>query len=282
MNEPDELCLPESWVRSTLIVLLAATLISLAFGIWALAPYLGDEHRRIPPWLWVPMWLGDLSAFFWFVAAIVRRRQTSRTPLAASTDEEARRRRRRAFLVSMGFAMAADFGHTAYAQWRESRDFATADVVAAEAVAVDLHRGGDGIRYYVTVRFRDRANLVHQETIRVQGWRIETLPKISRNALEAGLAAFPVRVSYDADLPSRCWLTDVGWDDGDRIYMFSYLVLLFQALGIGFFAALLREQHLRQRDPWWECLQGPLPLMITGFAFLFLGCLELHASNLGR
>jgi hypothetical protein len=153
-------------------------------------------------------------------------------------------------------------------------------VVPAAATAVRMRRGTDTTRYYVTARFRDRANQLHEETIRVQGSETGGLPRAARDALAAGLVPFPVSVSYKDGNASRCWLTDVGWNDGDRIYVMSYLVLLFQAFGVACFAAFLREQHLRQKDPWWEALQRPLPLMITGLVCLLMGLAELGAGNL--
>jgi hypothetical protein len=95
------------------------------------------------------------------------------------------------------------------------------------------------------------------------------LPINTQKALAAGQVAFPVRVSFDPSLTARCWLTDVGYDDGDRIYVFSYLVLLFQFYAMIAFVALLHAQHSVGRDPWWESLYRPLPLIVTAFCLAF-------------
>jgi hypothetical protein len=269
---------PTLYSRATLVVIFAATLLALAFGFWVFRPYLINEHRRISPWLWIPMWLGDLTALFWFVAAIVRPRRSIADCMR--TRAETRRRRLRAFVLTMGLALAADFAHTAYAHWKEASDFASATVVPGVATAVRTRAGTDTTRYFVTVRFRDSANQVHEETIRVQSSSTAGLPGAARDALGAGRVPFPISVSYEEGRASRCWLTDAGWDDGDRIYLMSYLVLLFQAIGVACFAVFLREQYGRDIDPWWDALERPLPLIITGAFCILFGLAELVAGNL--
>src|SRR4051812_14744236 len=93
---------PVARVRAIMLALFVVTVAALAFGGWVFAPFLRDEHRRLSPWLWLPMWLGELTALFWFVAAVVR---PGLPPRATSAG---RVRRRRAFLVSTCLALAAD------------------------------------------------------------------------------------------------------------------------------------------------------------------------------
>jgi hypothetical protein len=254
--------------RKTLLWLFIATVICLAIGISAFWPYLLEEHRRLRPWQWIPLWLGDLTALFWFISAIVSPPTDPRSFGDAGWTAEDRRHRRRKFLVTMGCAIAIDFSHTAYALWREAIDFARAQVVTGEVVANQIWQGTDCTRYYVQVRFRDRNNLVHEEEIRVEGVHIGGLPANQQQALVSGRVPFSARVSFDPDLTSRCWLADVGYDDGDRIYVFSYLVLVFQLYASVAFFYLLYCQHRSGRDPWWESLYRPLPLIVTALCFV--------------
>jgi hypothetical protein len=186
------------WYRARLVGLFATTLLALAFGFWVFRPYLIAEHRRISPWQWVPMWLGDLTALFWFVIAIVRPHRSSRGCSGMTTEAGIRRRRLRAFVLSMVFAIAVDLFHTAYAHWKEASDFASASVVPGVATAVLTRRGTDTIRYYVTARFLDSANQVHAETIRVQNSSAASLPGAARDPLVAGRAPFPVKAELVA------------------------------------------------------------------------------------
>lgn len=265
--------------RATLLWMFVGTLAGLAVGIFAFWPYLVEEHRRLRPWQWIPMWLGDLSALFWFLTALVSPSPPPQLRSGRRTDAE-RRHHRRAFLVSMAVAVAIDFTHTAHLHWQESRDFATADVVQGEVTSVRIREGTDTTRYRVRVRFSDRANRVHEEPIRVQRGDLHGLPMNTRKALVSGRVPFPVRVSFDPSLPPRCWLTDVGYDDGDRVYAFSYVVLMVQAGGIALFGFLLHEQHRKGNDPRWEGFLRPLPLMITAAFFLIFGPLEALVGNL--
>jgi hypothetical protein len=253
--------------RAALLCAFVATLVCLALGVRAFWPYLVEEHRRLSPWQWIPLWIGDFAALFWFISAIVSPRIPLRSAEDLRQDTQDRKRRRRAFLVSMGAAIAIDVTHTAYAHWREAADFAAAEVVTGEVVANQTWRARDTDRFYIKVRFRDRMNLVHQEEIRVEKVRTGGLPINAQNALTAGQVAFPVRVSFDPGLPARCWLTDVGYDDGDRIFVFSYLVLMFQLIGMAAFSVGLYFQHRLGRDPWWESLYRPLPLIVTALVF---------------
>jgi hypothetical protein len=254
--------------RAAFVYICAGTLICLAAGICAWWPYLIEEHRRLSPWQWIPLWIGDLAAFFWFVSAIISPRIPTRSGARDRGDTPDRKRRRKAFLFSMGAAIAIDLTHSAYAHWREAVDFASAEVVTGDVVANQVWKARDTDRFYLQVRFRDRLNVAHEEEIRVEKVHIGGLPVNAQTALIAGQVAFPVRISFDPSLEARCWLTDVGYDDGDRISLFSYLVLLFQFLGMALFVALLSEQHRLGRDPWWESLYRPLPLIVTAVCFV--------------
>ncbi len=249
--------------RVVLVCVFVATLVGLTIGVRIFWPYLVEEHRRISPWQWIPLWTGDLAAFFWFISAIVSPRIPSATAEHDRGDTENRKRRRRVFLVTMGMAIAIDLAHTAYAHWREVADFAAAEVVTGEVVANQVWEATDTTRYYVTVRFRDAMNRVHQEDVRVEKVHIGGLPMNIQAALTAGGVGFPIRVSYDPGLTVRSWLTDVGYDDGDRIYLLSYLVLLYQVMATLLFLVLLHACHQSGRDPWWESLYRPLPLIVT-------------------
>ncbi len=256
-----------------------ATVAGLVFGIWGDWPYLVEEHRRLMVWQWLPMWLGDLSALFWFVSAIVSRSASAQHLDGSRTDSE-RYQRRRAFLISMAAAIAIDFSHTAHLHWQEYSDFKKADVTNGEVTVVQIYEGNDTTRYYVRVRFRDRANGFHEEEVRVQKGNAQGLPANAHMALAIGQVPIPVRVSFDPDLPARCWLTDAGYDDGDRIYVLSYAVLMFQIMAIFSFAVMLREYHRQGKDPWWEEFQCPLPLMCTSACFFVFGLIEWLGGNL--
>ncbi|WP_165223085.1 hypothetical protein [Aquisphaera insulae] len=256
-----------------------ATIAGLIFGIWGDWPYLVEEHRRLRVWQWLPMWLGDLSALFWFISAIVSPSNPSRYGGEAGTNSE-RYQRRRAFLVSMTLAIAMDFAHTAHLHWQEYADFKSAEVAKGEVTSVQIYEGHDTTRYYVRVRFRDKANRINGEEVRVQRHNAEGLPANARAALANGQVPIPVRVSFDPGLPSRCWLTDAGYQDGDRVYLMSYLVLCCQIMSMCLFAVLLRESHRRGEDPWWEVFQRPLPLMVTSACMFVFGLIEWIGGNL--
>jgi hypothetical protein len=254
--------------RIALLCVFAATLLCLLIGIRAHWPYFVEEHRRLSPWQWIPFWLGDVSALFWFISAMVSPQTLVRSTNGGRDVSKARQRRRRKFLISMGAAIAIDFSHTAYLHWHEAADFSRAEVVAGEVVANQVWEGRDCTRYYVQVRFRDRMNRVHKEEVRVQRGNIGGLPANAQKALTSGRVPFSVRVSFDSDLPARCWLTDMGYYDGDRIYLFSYVVLIFQIYGTLAFFGLISLQHRSGYDPWWESLYRPLPLVITAFVLV--------------
>jgi hypothetical protein len=64
---------PPSVMRARLVlgIILVAMTAALAYGVEPLWPYLLDEHRRIRPWQWLFLWMGDLAPLVWFVAFIV-------------------------------------------------------------------------------------------------------------------------------------------------------------------------------------------------------------------
>jgi hypothetical protein len=266
-------------IRAVLPWAFMVTIAGLVFGICGDWPYLVEEHRRLKVWQWLPMWLGDLSALFWFISAIVSPSESPRYRGGSGMDS-GRYRRRRAFLVSMAAAIAIDFTHTAHLHWQEYSDFTKADVTKGKVTNVQVYEGNDTTRYYVRVRFRDRANGIHEEEVRVQKKNSQRLPANARMALAIGQVPISVRVSFDPSLPSRCWLTDAGYDDGDRVYVMSYLVLWFQIIAMFNSAAFLREYHRRGEDPWWEVFQRPLPLMVTSACFFAFGLIEWLGGNL--
>ena len=77
-----------------------------------------------------------------------------------------------------------------------------------------------------------------------------------------------------------CWLTDAGYDDGDRIYLMSYLVLMSQVIAVFNFAVWLRESHRQGKGPWWGVFQRPLPLMVTSACLFAFGLIEWLGGNL--
>jgi hypothetical protein len=273
---------PLSVTRSRIVraIIFLATLGALIYGLQPLWPYLVDEHRRIEPWQWAFLWMGDLAALCWFVAFIVSPPSSFFSGLHVCEVSEAPQPGVRTFLLSMAAAIAIDAGHSAFLHHEDVHSFATAQIAPGEVVGVRPIRGADGCRYYVRVRFRDAGNLVREENIRVQEILARQIPAADRRALVAGRVPFPLRVSFDSGWPARCWLTDAGPLDGDRIYVMSYLVLLFQVGGTLFVAAIAHAYRLSGQTTWWESLQRPLPFMITSFAFFFVGIIERSSGNL--
>jgi hypothetical protein len=260
-----------SWGLGVLAVL---TLGGLALGLWCFHPYFEQEHRRMEPWKTVLIWTGDAVALGWFLRFVTGHFVQGR-PLRSRSWADFKHEKE--YLVALGsllFAIGTDLAITLYLMQEDRAAFANAEVVVGQADSVKSHFHPETNHYELHVRYNDRHGGQHGGRFLVEERRDKgfpaAVPKQTVEALWDGRVPFAVRISYDPAWPDRAWLTDFGWDDGNRIHYFSLIVLVIQVAGLLLFAeALAIVAYSSGRVPWWFDLYKACPFLVE-VAFIAL------------
>jgi hypothetical protein len=100
---------------------------------------------------------------------------------------------------------------------------------------------------FLHCRFQDTKGLWQDGWLQVG---IEDQPAALRQAIEAEQFPIPVRIIYDPNWPSRCWLVGYNNEEDNRIHYMSFCFLFFQGLTL----------PLVMRGPYWTTSAGAIPL----------------------
>jgi hypothetical protein len=264
-------------VRRTLAALVGLAGLGLAVGLWAFLPYLEREHRRLEPWKSFLVWVGDLTAFLWFVRFTVRH-FLLRKPFPSRAGPLGAEWLFAWF--SLLLALGWDLGVTLSVRHDERAGYQRAEVAAGQVVSLAVKEYPTAVWYHLECEYADRAGVRHAAHFTVlearpEGFRPD-VPGAVKQALRARQVPFPLPVAYDPRWPARSWVAGSGWDDGHRLHHLSLLILLYQAMSLPLFALLLCA-NVRPGGayPWWYDLHQAFPFLVEAAVFLLFGAAEL-------
>lgn len=253
-----------------------AVIVILAVGLWAEMPYLIVEHRRLEPWKIFELWCADILALFWFARfAIVHAIQGE--PLVGLPLEEGRKQLR-VVTIAGAAAVLLDLIFTFSLMYDERERYSQADVTEAQILAIHEVKRPAETWYEVDCRFQLAAGAFQDAHLRVEANKHQfspTLPFETAQVLRSqGQAGNQIRIRYDRQFPARAWADGAGWDDGQKIYWFSLLTLLFQAILTGVFLLQLRKHSAGGFLPWWWDIYKALPLFVAAFWMCAMGLID--------
>jgi hypothetical protein len=254
----------------------AAAVVVLVAGLWLKLPYLTEECGRLEPWKIVELWCADILALWWFIRFAVVHAIWGE-PLTAVPFEN-RRHQIRAVAITGVAALLLDLGFTFYLMYDEQARYARGMVTEGQALDVQVHTRELEDWYEVDCRFTNAAGAAYVVHVRVEakGHNFPTgLPAETSEMLTAkSPQGTPLRVRYDPQFPARAWADGAGWDDGNRIYWFSVLTLMFQAIVTALFLSLLAKFSLGAALPWWWDIYKVLPLCVGAFWLFVMGLID--------
>jgi hypothetical protein len=270
----------ERWARPVTALLFLMVVAGLAVGAYAFGPYLEREHLRLEAWKVPLVWLGFGLALLWFLQFCIAHGLAGRAVRPPPAGPEGLGRAWWLALVTIMAAMAADAWMAVRCMWDEQAGYAAAVRVPGQALTLERRDFSKSTLYVLHCTYQDRAGNVRQSrfTLREEGGRglPPGLPPAVAAAVRARRPPFPVEVAYDPALPTRDWLAGAGWDDNDRLHHFSLAVLLFQAVALPVFMAILADYKKRTGAyPWWYDLHKAYPALIAAAFLLVFGVVEL-------
>jgi len=250
------------------------------YGIWAMFPYLVEEHRRLEPWKIGLIWIGDATALLWFIGYCVKGGSVSaadshvgRSPLA--------RRWFVAAAVASGAAVLADASFTAYLMWDEHAAFAQGVPVTARVESISTKRAVAANIYSLQCAFPHDEKGPIVTSVRVYEPKRRgafvmppALPGDVAMHLRSAHAHFPLQLRYDPRWPWRCWIDALGAEDENRLEWFSFFALFFQAIVLLVFLLILSQHLKRGGVPWWRDLHKVLPLGTEAFIMVLFGTIQ--------
>lgn len=262
-----------------LVALVLLLGVAVIHGWLAYGCYLINEHRRLVWYEMLVLWLGDAIALFWFTRYVYRWWHEPWQPIP---DRLSSRRVPRSFwlmMSSLAFGFVAELGMTLVLRHDEMVAFNTAVPADYTVTAITEQQVGGATTYWkLDGTYQDAAAQVHPVTFYLRHRdELIRLPPAAQNAIRLHQVGTRLQVVYDPQRPSRSWIPQMGWDDGNRLHYLSFVILLFQFLFAWLFFAVLWETMRKRRNvPWWAELHSVLPLSCEAFVFALFGALELY------
>lgn len=253
-----------------------AVVIVLAVGLWAQMPYLAVEHRRLETWKIVELWCADILALFWFTRfTIVHAIQGE--PLVAVPRDDGRHRIKVVAMVGTA-ALLIDLALSLFLMNDERERYLRGVTTEAQLFAIQERTRALATWYELECSFKDNAGLPETAHLRVEAKNHVLPATIPRETVQIlishGRSQNVIRIRYDPEFPHRAWIEGAGWDDGDAIYWFSLLTLLFQAWATALFLLLLKRHTTSNFLPWWWDIYKVLPLASGAFWLFTVGLID--------
>jgi hypothetical protein len=248
-------------------VVFGLAMVGCAVGGWGLGPYLTREMRRLEPWKVVLVWFGTATALVWFVVFMVEYLVRGQPLRVRPWDSFKREKEWLLAVGSLLLSCGTDLAVTLHLMHEDRAAFQTAQVVQGQAVAMRAILHPRRNRYDLDCTFTDLQVNRHEARFLVSEDPVTgfpaAVPPATVQALRAGQAPVPLRISYDPAWPDRSWATDFGWDDGNRLHYFSLIVLVMRGgvllLLVEFMAMVTYHTG---RVPWWFDLHKALPFLV--------------------
>jgi hypothetical protein len=245
-------------------------------------PYLMTECQRLESWKIVELWCADIVALSWFVRfSVVHAIQGE--PLIAVPFED-RRRQIKTVAITGVAALLLDVVLTFNLMHDEQNRYAIGLVAEAQVLSVREVKRELKSWYEIDCRFKDAVGVARKAHLRVE---------TSKNAFPTGLPSETaqvlrshgergnlIQIRYDPQFPARAWAEGAGWDDGQKVYWFSLLTLLFQAIVTALFLLLLVKHSSGSFLPWWWDIYKVLPLFVGAFWLFTMGLIDRLMNSL--
>ena len=253
-------------------------LIAVVHGVLGFGGYLINEHRRLSHFETAALWFGDVIGLFWFLWYAIRWQlgliDSEPRPLAEARFPKAAW----IMLISLLVGFCAELAMTLSLRHEEYAGFQRAVPAVFVVDAIETSSGLDTGFYNVKGRYEDAAGTTHRVTFYLSDLdNMAKIPQRFAEAIRQKKAGLELPIVYDPHRPGRCWIPELGWDDGNRLHYFSFAILFFQFLGAMLFFTLLEGSiKLHKRLPWWSDLHCLLPLATEAFFLGLIGGLELY------
>jgi hypothetical protein len=262
--------------RKEVVSLYVVTLGAFAVGLWCFYPYFVRELQRLERWQAVLIWSGDIASLAFFTFFVYRHSLLGQPLQDRPWDEFKRERVWQVALLGFLFATGLDLAITLGLMYEDSTLFATADIVAGQVERVVRYSDEQPV-YVLLCRYQDKQGQWHTSDFMVNLLPANApprpgLPAPLVQAIQQGQVPFPVQISCDPAWPARSWLTDYGWDDGNRLHYFSLILLGFQIGGL-FLFAVVGETASKNLPlaPWWIELHQVIPFLGQVFFMIVAG-----------
>jgi hypothetical protein len=249
----------------------------LGVGVLAFDTYVVAEHQRLSPWEGVWVWVGEGVALFWATVYFIRHTVLG-VPLTGPSGPP----RRTWTLWTIAFlsilaGLGTDLWKTRSLRASEREAFGTASRTVGTIHAVKKTYYEQRVGCTLHCSYADSNQVVHHTDFYVRD--PDELPNLPPGVVQAVRAEqFPVDVTiaYDGDRPKRSWLADLGWKSKTRLYGFSLLVLLFQAIAAVVFLMMLTAARVGTgRLPWWYDLHATVLVAVQAGVVLLFGGLGM-------
>jgi hypothetical protein len=224
------------------------------------------------------IWIGDLITLLWFCHYFVKH-----FLLKEPFEPIVRPPSQLLPVTSLALAWVVDLTITLGTMYREKEAHTTAEEVAGRVTTVQKKEFPACVKYDLDCEFMDKQGQLYScrftiRNDRKEGWP-PGLPAPLAESMQAGQVPFPASVLYDADQPSRSWIAGIGWHDGERLYYFSLLPLIFQVFFLPLFLSILFERVRQEGQwPWWYDLYKVVPFFVEVGVFLLFGLLEFYVQ----
>jgi hypothetical protein len=190
-----------------------------AIAVQANLPWLVPECRRSEPWKLPFFWLSEATALLLFVEYTIA--------IVVSGANRAWRPRNLtigAFIVGT----CLNVGIALLSMVDEYRASARAIQVPAEVVKGTARRQNAGfVNYTFTCTFRDRDKTDHTAWF---SYVQNNVPANVREKIEHNQLPVITGIMYDPLWPGRTWLADVPHTDDNRLFVYSFISILFSSL----------------------------------------------------
>jgi hypothetical protein len=247
-------------------LLFLGTILVLVLGLLACWQPIIAGHRRLGWWQGALLWIGDVTALFWFARFVfrhcVRREPLEDVPVQVTRSDGTRR----AMFLSLGVAFlldAAHTGHQLYEEW-SARQRAVVTLGTVHSLRARPH--GNRVSYRGEYSYRDAQGVEHQGVLLTgeEAGRFDNpLPDAVQQAMRANRIPFALDIDYDPEHPERNWPAQVGrLMDQAYLLLFSGFVLFAQLAVFAMFLGILYEREKHDGiTPWWARLVEALPLL---------------------
>lgn len=252
-------------------------------GLWLQTPYLTIEHQRLETWKVIEIWGASILAALWFVRFTFVHAICGE-PLTEVPKDDGQRQIR-AVAITGATVVVLELALTAHLMLDEHERYKQGIVVEARITGVRETKRELATWYEVDCAFQDKENRPLKAHVRIEA-KNHVVPSVLAPETADALYAhrgkdMPLRIRYDPEFPARAWVNGLGWDDGNRIYWFSLLTLLFQAGLTALFLLFLVKYRTGDFLPWWCDIYKVLPLLAGSFWMLVMGLIDLLMDSLG-
>ena len=271
--------LPEVRSGCLLAALSLLLLVAIVHGVLAFGCYLVSELRRLSYFEAAAIWLGDAIGLYWFLRYAVRWQLGLIECEPRILEDRRLPKMVWVMMISMGVGFLGELAMALLLTREEYTGFHRAVPAVCLVEKIQGDSAPKVARFWkIDGVYEDDAGDSHRVTyyLHVKD-DLPLLPGNLAGAIRNKQAGLQLPIVYDPEHPSRSWIEERGWDDGNRLHYFSFLILLFQFLIMLLFLVLLNDRVKQYNQlPWWTELHCLIPLGAQAFILALFGGLELY------